>query len=188
MTIEQLDESKVLISLCNEDMQDYKLKFNDMSFCSEHSKRILLRLLRLACLKAGVNFERKTWLLEALPHNSGCLLLVTMLEKKHRKTYKVKRLREYACFVFDSAENLLAAAEVLGTRSVTLHSNSLWLVKGKYYLIFDYPVVSAQVSTFLREYCEKLWCSKVSISRIKETGKLLCAENALEIIGKKIRG
>ena len=188
MTIEQLDESKVLISLCNEDMRDYKLKFSEMSFCSEHSKRILMRLLRLACLKAGVNFEHKTWLLEALPHSSGCLLLVTMLEKKHRKTYKVKRLTEQGCFVFDNAENLLSAAEILRVKDVFLRSNSLWLLKGKYYLVFDYSVVSALVNNIFQEYSKYFRYSQVAISRIKEIGKPLCTGNALGEIGQKIRG
>ena len=186
MTIEQLDESKVLISLCNEDMRDYKLKFGEMSFCSEHSKRILLRLLQLACSKAGVSFEHKTWLMEALPHNSGCLLLVTMIEKKRRKTYKLKRVKEHPCFVFESAENLLSAAENLQIRSISLRSNSLWLSDRKYYLIFDYPFVENKVCNILREYSRKFSYTPAGISRVKETGKLICSGNALSTIGSKL--
>ncbi len=188
MTIEQLDESKVLISLCSEDMDDFKLRFSDMSFCSEHSKRILLRLLQLACNRAGVSFERKTVLMEALPHNSGCLLLLTMMEKSRRKTYRVKKIKEYPCFVFDNAENLLSAAENLQMRSISLHGNSLWLLKGKYYLMFDYPFVRNDVCALLREYASKLSYTFVGISRIKEAGKLLCCGDALGIIAEKLRG
>lgn len=188
MTIEQLDESKVLISLCTEDMEDFKLRFSDMSFCSEHSKRILLRLLQLACTKAGVSFERKTVLMEALPHNSGCLLLLTMMDKKSRKTYRVKKIKEYPCFVFENSENLLSAAECIQTRSVSLRSNSLWLIKGKYYLMFDCPFVQKDVCALLREYAAKINYTFVGISRIKETGKLLCSGDALGIIAEKLGG
>ena len=55
MTIEQLDERKVLISLGCDDMKNFDLEFENMSFYSEHSKRVLLRLLRLACMKAGLS-------------------------------------------------------------------------------------------------------------------------------------
>lgn len=188
MTIEQLDSTKVLISLCSEDMEDFKLKFNDMSFCSEHSKRILLRLLQLACSKAGVSFERKTVLMEALPHNSGCLLLLTMMEKNRRKTYKVKKIKEHPCFVFENAEELLSAAENLQTRGVSLRDNSLWVLDGKYYLMFNYPFVSRDVCALLREYSRRANYTFVGISRIKETGKLLCDGNALGIIAQRIKG
>lgn len=184
MTIEQLDCDKVLISLCNEDMQDYKLRFSDMSFCSEHSKRVLLRLLKLACAKAGVNYESKTLLMEALPHNSGCLLLVTMMEKKKRKTYKVKRIKEYPCFVFSAAEDVLSAAENSKRRGVSLSSNSLWLCGDMYYLVFDYPLVSKSLCSVLCEYSRVQRFTQAGVARIKERGKLLCENNALNIIGK----
>ena len=85
MTIEQLDKSKVLISLCKEDMDNFSLDISDMSFCDEHSRKVLLRLLQLASRKTGVEMHKGAVLLEALPHNCGCLLLVTVMEKTKRK-------------------------------------------------------------------------------------------------------
>lgn len=182
MTIEQLDTSKVLISLCNEDMENFELRFNDMSFCSEHSRKVLLRLMRLACMKTGVEMHKGAVLMEALPHQSGCLLLVTLMEKDKRKTYKVKRLRDFPCFVFDSAEELLSAAESLGSKDITLYKNSLWLYEGKYYLVFDYPAVHPVCAGVLCEYARKIQGTAVTISRIRESGKLLCPNNAMEFI------
>lgn len=186
MTIEQLDTSKVLISLCDEDMRDYKLQFNGMSFCSEHSKRVLLRLLQLACMRAGINYRSKTVLMEALPHQSGCLILVTMLESKKRKTYKVRRIKEQPCFVFESAEELLCSAEDIYRQEMKLYSNSLWLCEGKYQLVFDYPLLQDRVRRILGEYAEEHRITRVGVSRIKERGKLLWDHNALETIGEKI--
>lgn len=186
MTIEQLDTSKVLISLGSEDMRDYELRFNDMSFCDEHSRRVLLRLLKLACMKTGVPYSSKTVLMEALPHSSGCLLLVTLMEKSTRKTYKVKRIKEHPCYVFLSAEDLLSAVESLHQRALNLHKNSLWLCGGKYYLVFDYPVVNCLARGVLCEYSREIHSSAVALSRIRESGKLLCSDNAVEIIANKL--
>lgn len=186
MTIEQLDTSKVLISLCNEDMKNFELQFENMSFYSEHSKRILLRILKLACMKAGVSCKSKTVLMEALPHQSGCLILVTMMDGEKRKTYKVKKTEKKPCFAFEGAEEMLTGVEKLYRSSFSLHSNSLWMCEGRYYLIFDYPLVQECVRRILMEYAVHTACPQVEIARIKERGKLLCGKSAVDIIGRSI--
>ncbi len=182
MTIEQLDTTKVLISLCSEDMKNFELRFNDMSFCDEHSKKVLLRLTQLACMKTGVEMKKGAVLMEALPHNSGCLLLVTLLEKKRRKTYRVKRFKEFPCFVFECADDLLSCAETLGIKDMPVHRNSLWLYGDKYYLVFDYPALNPVCRGLICEYADEVKSTAVKLSRIKESGKLLCRNNALELI------
>ncbi len=186
MTIEQLDERKVLISLGSDDMKSFELEFENMSFYSEHSKRVLLRLLQLACMKAGISSRSKSVLMEALPHKSGCLLLVTMLEEKSRKTYKVKRVTSQVCFEFESAEAMLSAAQELFLSKQKLKNNSLWLSQGRYYLIFDYPWVHRGISEIAGVYGVQCKCTRIQISRIKESGKLLHEGNALEYIGRTI--
>ncbi len=182
MTIEQLDTRKVLISLCSEDMENFELKFNDMSFCDEHSRKVLLRLTQLACIKTGLEIKKGTVLMEALPHQSGCLLLVTLMEKPKRKTYKVKRFKEFPCFVFDSAEEMLSCAESLGSKDISVNRNSLWLYAGRYYLLFDYPLISPVCRGVLCEYSREIKGTAVNLSRIRESGKLLCRDNAVELI------
>lgn len=182
MTIEQLDTRKVLISLCSEDMENFELRFNDMSFCDEHSRKVLLRLMRLACMKTGVEMRKGAVLLEALPHKSGCLLLVTLMEKSERKVYKVKRLRSYPCFEFANAEDLLCCAESLGSKAISMHRNSLWLCKNRYYLMFDYPVLSNVCRGLICEYAQEIKSTAVTLSRIRESGKLLCRDNAVNFI------
>lgn len=182
MTIEQLDTTKVLISLCSEDMEKFALRFNDMSFCDEHSKKVLLRLTQLACMKTGVEMKKGAVLMEALPHQSGCLLLVTLLEKKRRKTYKVKKFREFPCFGFDCIDDLLSCVEILGSKDIPVHRNSLWLYGNRYYLVFDYPALSPVCRGLICEFADEVKSTAVTLSRIRESGKLLCRNNAVELI------
>ncbi len=186
MTIEQLDAHKVLISLCNEDMESFSLRFNTLSFCDEHSRKVLVRLTQLACVKTGLQLNKSAVLMEALPHQSGCLLLLTVLEKPHRKVYKVKRYKSFPCFVFNSAEDLLSCAESIGELEFPLHRNSLWLFEGRYYLVFDYPVLHKASKGVLCEYSKESERTAVSLSRIKESGKLLYKDRAVEGIYKAI--
>ena len=186
MTIEKLNASKVLISLCGEDMQNFRLNIGEMSFCNERSRRILLRLLQLACKEAGVDSADKAVLMEALPLKSGCLLLVTFSDKSKKRTYKVKRIKDKFCYVFDDTENLLCAAEALYRRKCRSQKNSLWLYEDRYYAMFEYPLTDYDLRSVLKTFAKEKRLSTVDISRICEGGRLICADNALSIIGEKI--
>ncbi len=186
MTIEQLDACKVLISLGSEDMKNFELQFENMSFYGEHSRRVLLRLLQLACMKAGMSYKSKSVLMEALPLRSGCLILVTMMEEKQRKTYKVKSVTPQPCFVFESAEELLSAAQEMFGQNFELHGNSLWLSEGRYFLVLESPLLTKKAREILGEYGAQYKTPQVQLARIKERGRLLHGGNALEYIGRKI--
>lgn len=185
VTVEQLDKEKLLISLGLDDMRELSVSFETLDICDKDARMIIMRLLRLACKRAGVAYLQKTLLVEALPCDSGCLLLVTLMEKhSKRRMYKVKRLREYPCFCFFSAESLLSASERLKALDIKLYSNSLWLYKEKFFLIVDYPIVSERVRSILSEYAGGLSGTRVFVSRVRESGKLLCPSNAMSVIGE----
>ncbi len=186
MTIEPLDSGKVLISLCAKDMKDYKIDLNCMSLYDEHSNKVLQRLLRLACSKAGLSMGDKVALMEAVPWDGGCLILVTLCHKKKPKTYKVKRVEEYPCFMFQSIEDFFSVSEKILGRGFAVRNNSLWEYKCRLYLVWNYPVISSELKGILTEYATMLKCNKVTYSRIKEQGRLLCEDNAIEKIGRSI--
>ena len=184
MTIEKLDKEKILISLCSQDMKDYSLSFDSMNLDNDHSRKVILRLLRLACNKTGIDYLAKSVIVEALPCEGGCLILMTVINKqKTRHKYRVKRLSEKPCFVFENAENLLGAMEKLKGVSL-VHPNSLWLCEGSYRLVFDYPLVPDSVERVLWEYSRRQSLSAVQVSRLCEQGRLLCEKNAVGIISR----
>ena len=183
MTIEQLSSSKVLISLCSEDIENFDLDFDKMGLCSEHSRRVLLRLLQVACRKTGMSCKSKTVMMEALPHQEGCLLLVTVVDKKKKKTYRVKRIYESLVYAFENAAKLLSTAETLSKRKTCPGGNSLWLYNKKYYLVSGYPFVCR---TSLARYAKEIYATSLFMSRIKEAGRLLCSGDALKFIGSEM--
>ena len=186
MTIEKLSTTRVLISLCREDMENFRLNISKMSFCDDSSRKVLMRLLELACREAGFTIGGKTILMEALPLQSGCLILVTFADKKKRRIYKVKSIKKRTVYVFEDAEKMLCAAETLYQSDTKLPLNNLWLFDSKYYAVFDCCPVLKNTYSVLREYASKISFSPVTISRIQEGGKLIGSNNALGIIGEKI--
>lgn len=185
MTIEQLSASKVLISLASEDIESFDLDFDKMGLQSDHSRRILLRLLQLACRKTGMSCKSKSVMMEALPHKGGCLLLVTVIPKV-KKTYKIKRIYERLVYEFKDAEQVLSVAEVLSKKNSDTGGNSLWYYADKYYIVLCYPFSCRSTRARLKEYAREIYATSVFMSRIKEGGRLLCGNNALEIIGSRM--
>lgn len=184
MTIEQLDSCRVLIVLKAEDMRDFSLEYNTLSFSDAHSRRILSRLLTLACSKTGMDVTNKKMLVEALPHKNGCLILLTLSPKKKRKSYKIKRDRKKLCCIFKDVDGLLDASMAL--RGKILPRNRAYRLKEKYYLIIDSRPVSLSALGTLTEFCETVSCSPAAAARIEENGRLIADGNAVRKIGEKI--
>ena len=167
MTIEQIDPSKVMIVLGSNDMKDFSLEYSTLSFNDPHSRKILSRLLTLACNKTGMNIENKKMLVEALPHKSGCLILLTLKPKEKRRFYRVKKPPKSLCCIFSDVENLINASLALYGM---LPDNEVYYFDNKYYLIIErhlalYPLAK------LEEFADCYVCSKISAAKVREAGR-----------------
>jgi len=186
MTIERIDSSKVLISLCFEDMKDFSLRFDTIGFRDPHSRKILNRLLTLACNKTGLSIQNRSLLVEALPHESGCLILLTVKQKAQRKkVYKIKKVRNNLCYSFTDSNDFLDAICLLYKERPYNYSNSAYFYSNKYYLMFDYPSLPKRMRIILNEFAAPKKWNKVFAAKLKEAGVTLALNNAIEFIGKK---
>lgn len=181
MTIEQIDASKVMILLGKGDMKDFLLEYETLSFSDPHSRRILSRLLKLACTKTGLDTTGKKMLVEALPHKSGCLILLTLTPKRKKQVYKVKQSDNSLCCVFDDVEALIQAGIALG-KTCYLPKNSVYLYLGKYYLLIERKPISVFTTAMLEEFSQAYMLDQISFARIRENGKLICENSALKTL------
>lgn len=187
MNISQLSDTKVLITLGSDDMKNFGLDFQKIGLSDPHSKKILSRLCTLACASNSINTERKTILLEAIESGDGMMLLLSVKEGEYkRKKYRIKRISEYPCYSFCDVEHLLSCIEQLCDSDSFFYNNSAFCYKNRYYLVFDYPVVSKKAKVILSEFSHKVKGSKTFISRLKESGKTLSKGNAIMHIGSSL--
>lgn len=182
MTIEQIDPSKVLIVLGSDDMKDFSLEYSTLSFSDPHSRRILSRLLTLACSKTGMSIDNKKMLVEALPHKSGCLILLTLSPKQKRRLYRVKRSDKKLCCVFEDVDALIDASVAI-RNTTSLPKNSAYFLDDRYYLLVDSKPVSLYTMAILEEFSECYVCSRVAAARIEENGREIARECAVKTIG-----
>lgn len=187
MKISQLSDTKVLITLGIEDMINFGLDFQKIGLSDPHSKKILSRLCTLACASNSIKTEQKTILLEAIENGDGMMLLLSVKEKENaRKKYRIKRIEEYPCYKFYDAEQLLSCIERLCDSNSVFYNNSAFFYKNRYYLVFDYPVVSKKAKVILSEFSQKVRGTKTFIARLSESGKSLCKGNAVMHIGSAL--
>lgn len=184
MTIEQLDSTKVLISLCAQDMKNYSLEFDTMDFEKPHCKKILTRLLAIACEKTGFNIDDGYLLVEALPYDNGCLILITASEKRGRRIYKIKKNNRSLCCVFEDTESFITAVLQLAKSGLSLYPNSAYFYNEKYYLVFACPALPKRARVLLSEYARVMLCNRSFAARLSESGKIIAKKNAVKIISK----
>lgn len=182
MTVDKLAENTVLIILCDKDMQDFSLDYNSLSLNDLHSRKILMRIMRLACFKTGIEISGKSILLEALSLEKECYLIVTVDEKR-RRTYKIKNGADSLCYNLGSSGNFLDAVEMLYRQNVCCNKNSAYVCNNEYFLLFDYPALPKKLKTVLSEYARPAGGS-IAAAGIRENGKPLCINNAIARIGK----
>ena len=179
LTVNRLDERRVLLTLCGRDMSDFKLSFAQLGMDDDHSRRIILRLISLACRKSGIDARGKRLSVEALKMGEGCCFLVTVKEKRRRY---IRRRGSGECFEFECAEDFLNAVEAAYRLNYCLNKNSAYEWAGSYYLIFDYPAVPKPLRRVLGEFSVRRGKALLG-ARVREQGRELCARGAISVIG-----
>lgn len=184
MTIDKLADDRVLIVLCKQDMSNFSLDYGRMNFEDSHSKKMLMRILRLACIKEGIQISGKNVLMEAISFDEECYLIITINNAK-KKRYRLKSSKSSLCYHLGSSGNFLDAVEQLYRQNVCCNHNSAYMYNDEYYLIFDYPSIPQKLRRVLSEYGSK-GRNRLSAARIKENGTLLCGHNAIAQLGKHL--
>ena len=166
MTIEIMDKQTILVSLCREDMHTYALCFDDDK--AGYPEQGLKRLLYHVGEVCGLDHRGKSYLIEALPSTSGCLLIISVHPVKRKKKYRIKRRVTQEICVFFDADAMLDywRAEDQG------EGCSVYLFKGRYVLLPS-PSAPERSTSRLSEYGEIYPVSAAVGARVREHGRLL---------------
>lgn len=187
MKISQLSNDKVMVTLSADDMKNFELEFDSIGLSDPHSKKVISKLLSVALNSSFAPNDNKSILCEAVPMGSGCVLLITLKDKKNnRKKYRIKRIKEYPCYRFENVDDLLTTVQKLYYTDVFFYNNSVYMYNDKYYLVFDYPVVPKKAQNILSEYSKAVRGTKPFVARLNESAKALSKGNAIIHIGASL--
>ncbi len=187
MKISQLSKDKVMVTLSADDMRSFELEFDSMGLSNPHSKKVINKLLNVAFNSGYDSCNNKSILCEAVPIESGCILLISLKDKKScRKKYRIKRIKEYPCYRFECVDDLLNTVQKLYYTDILFYNNSVYMYKDRYYLVFDYPVVPKKAKNILSEYSTTVKGTKTFVARLNESAKALSKGNAIIHIGTSL--
>lgn len=182
MTVDKIKSNKILITLGDDDMRDFSLDYNMLSLYDSHSRKILMRIVQVACFKTDIEIRNKRMLVEALPTVNGCMLLLTVEDRKGKR-YRLQGAGKANCYKAGDSKNFLDVIQLLYRQNVCCNKISAYELDGVYYLIFDYPAVPKRYKRILHEYCKK--CGEnIFASRLRETAREICRTNAVAVIGR----
>ena len=189
MNIELLDEKRVLIDLCVEDMQLLSLEYKTLSMQSPNNRKIIKSLVKIAKVKTGLQpDENSAVYVEAMPYDGGCFILITLkATSKEQKKFRIVRKPFRKMFRFDNCENMLCAIEKLYLNKYRSYKSTLICKDDEYYLLISSPKpVEASVNIITNEYAISKYTHTTKIAHITENGKILAERNAVEKIGRAI--
>lgn len=190
MNIELLDEKRVLIDLCVEDMQLLSLEYKNLSMQSLSNRKVINNLVRIAKIKTGFHTEESTTVLvEAMPYEGGCFILITLKENysSKNKKYRVVRKMYRRMFIFDDCESMLSAVEKIYPYHTKVSKSTLVVCDKKYYLIISTQNnVNATEEVILSEFSKRKAVGNIEIALILEHSQIICENNAIEKIGKAL--
>lgn len=183
MTVETIDGNKVLIILHSNDIETYSLDYNELSLNNRHSYKIIMRLLKVACMKSGIDIKNRSILLEAIELDSELYILVTV-KNKNSKKYRRKK-SECLCYNLGASGNFLNTIEHLYKQNVCCIRSSVYFYKEEYFIIFDYPSIPIKLRRVLSEF-DAVKKNVIYAADVRENGKQICKNNAVEIIGRHL--
>lgn len=187
MFIEQLDNTRLLITLEQEDLDTFELEPYSISLENNETKSLLKQLLTLAAIKAGMPIKDKVLSIEALPYDYGCFLLVTIKAKDKRRTYRVKSDVKTTLAYFPDVEAMLNAVKRLYDLSASVSDCSLFEYNGSYCLSLTYSnSCSESINRILSEYGKILPCGSFSMARLREFYNTVCEEDAIRKLGSQL--
>lgn len=164
MTVEMIGEKTILVSLGEGDMRRYAFSLEGNADTMQSGLKALLCRVGEIC---GLDHRGKSYLIEALPSKSGCLLIISVHTVKHRRKFRIKRRQARELCVFFDADAMLDF-----WRSRPQGSYAVYRYEGSYLLL---PGVSVSTETMARlsEYGELYPVSEATFARIREHGAIL---------------
>ena len=187
LILEKIDETRLLIGLTGEDMDLLDLTFNQLNWKDDYSREVIWKLLSRAKKEIGFMTDDKQLMIEAIPQQDGCFVLITLLAKlnRERKIFKIKENKKPYVFSFKSSENLIRAIERLYENESKFIRSTVLEYNEKYYIIlYIQGSMSTKLQAVVSEYGELIGKDFIVAAQISEQGRLIVKNNAIEKIGR----
>ncbi len=199
-----ISDSKLKIMLTADDMADYSISNEYMSYESKDTRKMFGRILEEARQKTGFDSSNERLFIQVYPSkNGGCEVYVTTFEegempqkKNEKKNNAPKKKKEYCVYTFDNIEDVTQLCKILRKSGYkfesSLHYENGSLKKKRYFLVLQEEVLqnnqyrkrkNVNKSDLANEYGKRIECKDILFYIGEHTEKII-KENAVNVLSK----
>ncbi|MDD2361718.1 MAG: adaptor protein MecA [Oscillospiraceae bacterium] len=177
MKIDLLDNGCLKILLTEEDLRDYNLSFEDLDYNNENTRTALHHILDTARREIGFDLS-VSLVIEAIPVDGGCLLLLTPTGGKRH--VRMKRVVGPYIFELDDVDTVLHLAKSVGGNTPPMFGSSLYRFDKRYRLII-YPgaPLSREMGNLFHEFGRPAGEGDIAAAYTAEHGESIAVGDAL---------
>jgi negative regulator of genetic competence, sporulation and motility len=175
--IDLLKNGCLKILLTEDELRDFNLTFEALDYNNENTRSALHQLLEKARRQTGFDASG-SFIIEALPVDGGCMLLLTPTCDNRR--VRMKRVAGPYIYELDDADSVLHFAESVGEHAAPLYGSSLYRFDKGYRLVL-YPgaPLSREMGNILGEFARPAGEGDAAAAYTAEHGESIVVGDAL---------
>jgi negative regulator of genetic competence, sporulation and motility len=175
-----LENGCLKIILTEEDLREFHLTFEDLDYNNENTRNILHQLLDTARHETGFD-SSGSLIIEALPVDGGCMLLLTPTGGKRH--VRMKRVVGPYIFELEDADTVLRLAQSVVGYTSPMFGSSLYKFDKRYRLVL-YPgaPLSREIGNLLGEFARPAGEGDLAAAYTAEHGESIAVGDALNRI------
>lgn len=187
MKIEAPQENKIVVELTAGDMTELDITYEEMDYGNIETRRVIWTILDRArhTLCRDIDPSEKM-LIETIPtSDGGCMICFTVLSREiksahFRHSLRINKEQTAFTYAFDNLRDLTNCAVRLRESGTALPKSSLFLLDGTYLLHLQSTLPSGHYKALLSEYGTSFGDGAHSGRFLREHGKLLAENDAIE--------
>lgn len=175
-----LENGCLKILLTEDDLKDFHLTFEDLDYNNDKTRAAMHQLLEAARRETGFD-SSGSLIIEALPVDGGCMLLLTPTGGKRH--VRMKRVVGPYIFELDDADTVLRLAKSVGGHTPPMFGSSLYRFDKRYRLVL-YPgaPLTREMGNLLGEFARPAGEGDVAAAYTAEHGESIAVGDALSRI------
>lgn len=181
MNIEQIDNSRILISVCDSEIAErYNTDYDRLGTDREEVRNILSNILEQAETRTGLSLSDKSLNVEIRKYDHGCIILITIQKPVISKKYTFRERSDTYTFFFNDFETLLLCAKRIYSLPYDTKGSMILYSSGCYCLIMQRMFKKSFVYEVINDYCTHCARGKFFAAAIREHSKTVCCRNAIK--------
>jgi negative regulator of genetic competence, sporulation and motility len=184
--IDLLENGCLKILLTEDDLKEFHLTFEDLDYNNDATRSAMHKLLETARRETGFD-SSGSLMIEALPVDGGCMLLLTPIGSKRH--IRMKRVVGPYIFELDDVDTVFRLAKSVGGKTPPMFGSSLYRFDKKYRLVL-YPgtPLSREIGNLLGEFARPAGEGDAAAAYTAEHGESIAVGDALNRICAAVSG